>query len=194
MPNALDSEKFPPAEDNVIRGNEIFWNNFNFHAGAPFKPKESGVVPLVPIGTGLLLLGGRRNTVEDNKIFGNYAVGVGGDRGLPARRRTRRRARWSATSCATTTFGLGGTDRNGRELAYDGNGSGNCFGPNTGVSVTIPADGSTFAPCPFAGANAFDRDAQIQMIGLAGPAAVDAWIKHPHASRPGYAPLEVFEP
>ena len=42
VPNALDSEKFPPAEDNVIRGNEIFWNNFNFHKGAPFKIREEG--------------------------------------------------------------------------------------------------------------------------------------------------------
>ncbi len=60
----------------MIRGNEIFWNNFNFHEGAPFKPKSSGVVPLVPIGTGLLLLGGRRNLVEDNRVYGNYAMGV----------------------------------------------------------------------------------------------------------------------
>jgi hypothetical protein len=51
VPNALESEKFPPAEENVITGNDIFWNNFNFHAGAPFKLKKTGVVPLVPIGT-----------------------------------------------------------------------------------------------------------------------------------------------
>ena len=43
-------------------------------------------------------------------------------------------------------FGLGGTDLNGRDLAYDGNGTDNCFGGNTGVAVTIPADGSTLAP------------------------------------------------
>ena len=61
VPNALDSEKFPPAEDNVIRGNEIFWNNFNFHKGAPFKIREDGTAALVPVGTGVLLLGGRRN-------------------------------------------------------------------------------------------------------------------------------------
>ena len=193
VPNALDSERFPPAEDNVIRGNEIFWNNFNFHAGAPFKPKESGVVPLVPVGTGLLLLGGRRNTVEDNKIFGNYAVGAAAIEGFLLEQNPQARA-LVGNVVRDNDFGLGGTDRNGRELAYDGNGTGNCFGPNAGVSVTIPADGSTFAPCPFSGANAFNSDAQIQMIGLAGRAAVDAWIKHPHAARPGYAPLEVFEP
>ena len=33
VPNALDSEKYPPAEDNVIIDNDIFWNNFNFHTG-----------------------------------------------------------------------------------------------------------------------------------------------------------------
>ena len=35
VPNALDSEKYPPAENNVIIDNDIFWNNFNFHQGKP---------------------------------------------------------------------------------------------------------------------------------------------------------------
>ena len=65
-------------------------------------------------------------------------------------------------------FGLDGTDLNGRELAYDGNGTDNCFGGNTGVSVTIPADGSTLAACPFAGANAFSQPTKDQMLALAG--------------------------
>src|SRR5918994_978437 len=33
VPNALDSEKFPPPEENAIVDNDIFWNNFNFHRG-----------------------------------------------------------------------------------------------------------------------------------------------------------------
>jgi hypothetical protein len=193
VPNALDSEKFPPAEDNVIRGNEIFWNNFNFHERAPFKPKESGVVPLVPVGTGLLLLGGRRNTVEDNEVFGNFAVGVAAVEGFLLEDNPQARA-LAGNVVRGNEFGLGGTDRNGRELAYDGNGTANCFGPNDGVSVTIPAGGSTFVPCPFSGANTFDQDAQLQMIALAGKAAVSAWIKHPHAAKPGYEPLEIYEP
>ena len=42
-PNALDSEKFPPAEDNVIIDNDIFWNNFNFHQGnPPFERRDEG--------------------------------------------------------------------------------------------------------------------------------------------------------
>ena len=48
IPNALDSEKFPPAEDNIIRDNEIFWNNFNFHKGAPFKIATEGTSALAP--------------------------------------------------------------------------------------------------------------------------------------------------
>ena len=82
VPNALESEKFPPAEENVITDNDIFWNNFNFHAGAPFKPKKSGVVPLVPIGTGVLLLGGRGNRIEANRVFGNYLIGVAAIEGI----------------------------------------------------------------------------------------------------------------
>ncbi len=29
---------------------------------------------------------------------------------------------------------------------------------------------------------------------LAGEAAVAAWIKHPHAPKPGYTPLELYKP
>src|SRR5215207_7104896 len=76
VPNALDSEDFPPAEDNVIRDNDIFWNNFDFHKGAPFPIPSDGTAALIPVGTGVLLLGGRRNTVEDNRIYGNWQVGV----------------------------------------------------------------------------------------------------------------------
>ena len=51
-------------------------------------------------------------------------------------------------------FGAGGEDLNGRDLGYDGNGSDNCWGPNTGVQTTLPSDPSVFAACPFSGANA----------------------------------------
>ena len=193
VPNALDSEKFPPAEDNVIQGNEIFWNNFNFHVAAPFKPKASGVVPLVPVGTGLLLLGGRRNLVEGNTVYGNYTVGVAALQGFLAQENPQAQA-LVGNVVRGNAFGRDGTDLNGRDLAYDGNGNDNCFGANTGVAVTLPADGSTIAACPFAGANAFSSAAQNEMLALTGKAAVDGWIKHPHAPNPGVEPLEVYTP
>ena len=90
-------------------------------------------------------------------------------------------------------FGLGGTDLNGRELAYNGNGSGNCFGGNIGVSVTIPADGSTLTPCDPAGTNALNPGALNEMLALAGEASVAAVeLRHPHAPKPGYTPLELY--
>ena len=192
-PNALDSEKFPPAEDNIIRGNEIFWNNFNFHQGAPYVPHEEGAAQLAPVGTGVLLLGGRRNVVEDNRIYGNYAVGVALIEGILLQANPQARA-LVGNVVRNNAFGLDGTDLNGRELAYEGNGSDNCFSGNTGISVTIPADGSTLAACPFTGANAFSSAVQAEMLGLAGEAAVASWIKHPHAPKPGYEPLELYQP
>ncbi len=191
VPNALESEKFPPAEANVITGNDIFWNNFNFHEGAPFVPKKSGVVPLVPIGTGVLLLGGRTNRVEGNRVYGNYLVGVAAVEGILLDKTTEARA-LIGNRISGNAFGLGGEDRNGRDLGYDGNGSDNCWGPNSGVEATLPASGSVFAACPFSGANAFDRDAQNELVGYAGPNALTGWVKHPHKAKPGYTPLEVY--
>jgi hypothetical protein len=193
VPNALDSEKFPPAEDNVIRGNEIFWNNFDFHAGAPFKPKTSGVVPLVPVGTGIGLLGGRRIAIEQNQIYGNYTVGVAMVEGFLLEENPQARA-LEGNSVIGNSFGLNGADLNGHDLASDGNGSGNCFGGNAGVSSTVPADGSTIAACPFSGPNAFSSAAQQELASYLGEAAVPRWIKHPHAPKPGYEPLELYEP
>jgi hypothetical protein len=93
-----------------------------------------------------------------------------------------------------SSFGLSGTDLNGHDLASDGNGNGNCFGGNAGVTSTLPADGSTIAVCPFAGANAFSSAAQLELAGYLGAAAVPRWIKHPHAPKAGFTPLEVFTP
>ena len=192
VPNALESEKFPPAEQNVITDNDIFWNNFNFHAGAPFKPKKSGVVPLVPIGTGVLLLGGRGNLIEGNRIFGNYLVGAAAVEGILLDKTLEARA-LAANRINDNVFGSGGEDRNGRDLAYDGNGTGNCWGPNSGVQTTLPDNPAAFPACPFDGANTFDKAAQDQLLGFAGPSALNGWIKYPHKARSDAKPLEVFK-
>ena len=86
VPNALDSEKFPPPEGNAIVDNEIFWNNFNFHEGKPpfTPPAPQATGNLVPIGTGILLLGGRDHLIENNRIYGNFLDRGRGDRQHPA--------------------------------------------------------------------------------------------------------------
>src|SRR5215207_4653658 len=193
IPNALDSEKFPPAEDNVIADNDIFWNNFDFHKGAPFPIREEGTAAIAPVGTGIVLLGGRRNIVEDNEIYGNWGIGVALIQGILLEKNLQA-VDLVGNEVRDNGFGLGGTDLNGRELAYNGNGSGNCFSGNTGVSVTIPADGSTFPACPFTGANTFNAAAFAEMLNLAGEASVAGWKRHPHADKPGFEPLELYTP
>jgi hypothetical protein len=193
VPNALDSEKFPPPENNVITDNEIFWNNFNFHKGhPPFKVRTDGTAALAPVGTGILLLGGRGNLIEDNKIYGNYLTGVAAIDGILLQKNPaaisldRNRVR-------DNQFGLGGTDLNGRDISYDGSGSDNCFSL-VGVTSTFPADHSTFAGC--GGKNAFSQPVRDTMLSWIGENALKAWDpnRHPHPAKPGYTPLEVFNP
>jgi hypothetical protein len=189
VPNALDSEKFPPPEDNEIIDNDIFWNNFNYHAGKPpFAVRENTTAALVPVGTGVLLLGGRGNRIENNRIHGNYLAGVAAIEGILLEKHPDARD-LQRNLVRNNQFGLGGTDINGHDLMYDGNGSDNCFSMD-GVSSTFPADGSTFAGC--VGPNAFSKSVQDQMLTFTGKNALNGWVKHPHPAKAGYTPLEVF--
>jgi Periplasmic copper-binding protein (NosD) len=190
VPNTLDSEKFPPPSDNVISGNDVFWNNFNYYLGAPFKKEKTqvGDVPY-PVGVGILLYGGHNNTITGNNVYGNWLTGVGGIQAVTLKEPALQTL--IGNKVTNNTFGLGGKDLNGYDLYYDGDGSDNCFGPNTGVPTMLPADGSTFAACPFTGANAFNSAAQLAAFGWAGNSDHEAaWQRHPHVSKAGYLPLE----
>jgi hypothetical protein len=190
VPNALDSEKYPPPEDNVIINNDIFWNNFNYHTGKPpFAVRENTTAALAPVGTGVLLLGGRGNRIENNRIHGNFLAGVAAIEGIllvenPDAKSLQRNV------VRNNQFGLNGTDTNGNDLMYDGNGTDNCFSLD-GVNSTFPADRSTFAGC--GGANAFSKSVQDQMLTYTGANALNGWVKHAHPAKKGYTPLEVFE-
>ncbi len=189
VPNALDSEKYPPAEGNVIIDNDIFWNNFNFHQGKPpFAVRNEGTAALVPIGTGILLLGGRGNRIENNRIYGNFLTGVAAVEGILLAKNPQARS-LERNIVRNNVFGLNGTDVNGSDVMYDGNGTDNCFSMD-GVTSTFPADRSTFAAC--SGPNPFSPTVQQQMTGFIGEGALKAWNKHPHPAKPGYTPLEVF--
>jgi parallel beta helix pectate lyase-like protein len=191
VPNALDSEKYAPPEDNVITDNDVFWNNFNYYMGAPFKLRKQATSTPYPVGVGILLFGGRRNVVTNNRVYGNYLVGIGALKQILLKQADA--ADLIGNQVMNNTFGLGGADLNGRELFYDGTGSNNCFGPNVGVQNTTPANGDTFVPCPFTGANTFDSAAQSEAINWSLDATHEAnWIKHPHAPKPGLTPLEHY--
>ena len=192
VPNALTSEKYPPEEDNIITENDIFWNNFNYYKDAPFPLRDAAkeATPY-PIGVGVLLFGGRRNVITKNNIYGNYLMGVGALQQLLLQDESAKDL--IGNEVRDNAFGLNGTDLNGRDLFYDGNGSDNCFGPNVGVQVTVPANASTMVPCPFKGANTFDSAAQTEAVNWAlDPDHEKYWVKHPHAAKPGYTPLEDY--
>ena len=195
VPNSLDSELFPPNEDNTISGNRVFWNNFNYYLGAPFKKAKTevaaGEIPF-PVGVGVLLFGGRGNKVSNNQIYGNWLAGFAmldafqlkavGDRQLMNNQIT------------NNVFGLGGTDLNGRDIAYDGGGTGNCFDGNQGVTTVFPADGSTIVSCTTPPTpTTFVESARTEALSWAvDPNHESGWIPHEHAPLPGLTPIEHF--
>ena len=106
-----------------IADNEIFWNNFNFHQGKPpFTVREEGTAALVPIGTGILLLGGRGNRVENNRIYGNYLGGVAAIDGFLVTKNPEA-VSLDRNIVRNNAFGLNGTDANGYDIVYDGSGN-----------------------------------------------------------------------
>ncbi len=191
VPNALDSEKFPPPERNVIVDNEIFWNNFNFHEGNPpfTRPRPTATGNLVPLGTGILLLGGRDHLIENNKIYGNFLTGIAAIDGILLQENPLA-VSLDRNIVRNNQFGLNGTDANGRDVAYDGSGSDNCF-TLAATDTTFPADRSTIANC--AGANGLNSDARNQMLAWTGQGALAGWAAHPHPAKPGFKPLEKFD-
>jgi hypothetical protein len=189
VPNALDSEKYPPPEHNVIVDNDIFWNNLNFHIGhPPFRVDEDSVVAtMVPIGTGIVLLGGRENRVENNRIFGNYLGGVGAIDGVFLEENPRAKS-FDRNIVKGNQFGLGGTDTNGHDIVYDGSGSDNCF---TLAPTDTVLDRAAVSTC--SGKNPFSQSTQNEMLGWIGANATKGWRKpFGHPAKKGYKPLEMF--
>jgi len=197
IPNSLDSERFPPNVDNRITGNKVFWNNFNYYLGAPFKKKKTEIsstdIPY-PVGGGILLHGGRGNQVSNNQIFGNWLAGFAMIAGFQLKRATQQPL--LNNQITNNAFGLGGTDLNGRDIGYEGGGSGNCFAGNTGVTSTFPADGSTIVPCTTPPTpNVFDQAARDQVIAwLVATDHEAAWVPHDHAPQAGLTPIEHWPP
>jgi hypothetical protein len=191
-PNALDSEKYVPAEDNVITNNDIFWNNFNYYRGAPFKPKTFGGNYNLPPGIGILMLGADRTKVTGNRIFGNYLVGIGMVIDFTLQKPENKKYREPVGNQITgNDFGLGGNDLNARDLAYDGTGRRNCMQDNVFRSPNLPADENTFHQCPGPDENHQDNSVLAEGLKwLQDDTHEKYWIKHPHAAHKGYNVLE----
>jgi hypothetical protein len=137
---------------------------------------------------GILLYGGHGNVVQNNNVYGNWLTGVAGIQAITLKESNLQTL--TGNKVLGNRFGLNGTDLNGYDLYYDGDGSDNCWASNTGVATMLPANGSTFAACPFTGANAFDANTQQTAFNWAvNPNHESAWQQHPHVTKKGYLPL-----
>jgi hypothetical protein len=192
VPNALDSEKFAPDEDNVIADNDVFWNNFNYRQGAPFVVKPAATGFDYPPGTGIVVFGGRRNIVQNNRVYGNWLSGISVLKQFILKQADA--ADTVGNKVQGNKLGLGGSDLNGYDLFYDGSGSDNCFSDNDLHSPNIPADNHTMVACPFTGANAYDADLDTQVAHWVVDAPGAHWVRHDHTAKPGYTPLENWTP
>jgi parallel beta-helix repeat protein len=193
VPNALDSEKWPPAEDNVITRNEVFWNNFNYYKGAPWPPRTTAVKGSIPfpVGVGILLFGGRDTKVTGNKVFGNWLGGVALVQALTLKNAADGTLKNNEVS--GNVFGAGGQDLNGIDIAYTGDGTGNCFGNNTGANRNLPADPSFFPACAPGIVNTAAPEALKTLLdATVNPDKEAAWVRGPHISVPGVTPLETY--
>jgi hypothetical protein len=196
VPNMLSTEKYPPEEDNLIAGNDIFWNNFNYFRGAPFRRKKGTQDAggfAYPVGTGVLLFGGRRNVLTRNRIYGNYLVGVGLVPQVVLAQSKQKSLRAASVIVGNqvrgNSYGLGGADPNGRDVFAEGSGRGNCI--DEAGPLRAPVGASTFRPCPFHGANTADPAALATGVSwVAAPDHEKFWIRSPHKAKPGYTPLE----
>ena len=192
VPNALDSEEYPPAENNVIRDNDIFWNNFDVYRKAPFKPNR-GDDFLYPPGAGIVVFSGRGHVIENNRIDGNFLAGTALVPNVFLKAKDAVDLKDNAVR--NNAFGAGGADRNGRDLVYTGNGTGNCFQGNTGVETTLPADPAMFPACP--GPDNQDDGATLGQVASWGvgeqPKYRENWIVREHPARAGITPLVDFD-
>jgi hypothetical protein len=192
VPNALDSERFPPPDQNVIADNDIFWNNFNYFKGAPFQVRQGAKGLAYPVGTGVLLYGSRNTTIENNRVWGHFLVGIGAVDAIELRDPDEAAIR--GVTVRDNAMGRDGTDLNNYDLFYPGSVSGedrdNCFSGNTGVQKTLPLTGATMMPCPFTGPIPRDQSAFGSAIGwLSDPTHEAAWVVHDHPPFDGITPL-----
>lgn len=163
VPNTLDSEGFEPNGWNVIEGNDVFWNNYNyFLAGSAFKTISGGLGEVggatvnYPTGTGIVLYGGDHNVVKKNRVFGNYKWGIASFSG-PGELYVANEGDDAINlnnQIVGNVLGREGADPNGEyDIWNDASGGGNCWAGNSANSSFAPGNGSTplaaiYPACP----------------------------------------------
>jgi hypothetical protein len=137
-----------------------------------------------PAGTGIFLLSGRDNVFENNRVHGNFLMGLGVAQNpflKSASVQELQRNRFTGN-----VFGANGADKNGRDAVYTTNGVGNCFSNNPGMAVTVPSDPAAFPACPNPGAGPQSGEgfAALADWGVAGNYR-KGWLPQAHAPGAG---------
>lgn len=192
VPNALDSERFPPPQENVISDNDVFWNNFNYFRGAPFEVRQGAKGLNYPVGTGILLYGSQGTTIENNRVFGHFLVGIGAVDAIELS--DPEKAAIRDVTVRGNAFGRDGTDLNNVDLFYTGTiraeNRNVCFAGNTGVQKTVPADGATMKECPYRGPIGNNGEAFGTALRWISDTTHEAgWVVRDHPPYEGITPL-----
>ena len=151
VPNITMGEHWPAPSFNTYTDNDIYGNNFNYYEGAPF-PSSTGQLgggASYPVGIGILLFGSQDSEVSKNRIWGNKLAGVaainpsilikssgnwkrlcGNDNSLttPDCLQLKDSAELKRNKIFGNAFGRLGLNRNGRDITYANEGTGNCIG------------------------------------------------------------------
>jgi hypothetical protein len=162
-----------PQNHALFEHNLIHSNNSNYYqyvhdgtCGRAFlvQGMEKGVVcpaVQVPVGTGVLVIGGNYNLFRDNWVYDNWKIGIvqtwapgvaRGDNRLEAQGESSHFNRYLANHMGVDATGA--RLPNGLDYFWDGQGAGNCW-------QTAPADTvepTTFPACPEAGQHRYLSD------------------------------------
>ena len=175
----------------------MFWNNFNYYLGAPFKKKKTEIsstdIPF-PVGGGIILHGGRGNQVSDNQIFGNWLSGFVMIAAFQLKRATQRPLLNNQITNNDVRPRRNRPQRPRHRLRRRR--LRQLLRRQPGVTSTFPPDGSTIVPCTTPPTpNVFDQAARDEGIGwLVATDHEAAWVPHDHAPQAGLTPIEHWPP
>ena len=167
VPNITMGEHWPAPSFNTYTDNDIYGNNFNYYAGAPF-PSSSGQLgggASYPVGIGILLFGSQDSEVSKNRVWGNKLAGVSminpsiliktstnwkklcganNDVNSADCNQLKDSAELKRNKIFGNVFGRASANRNGRDITYANEGIGNCIG-GTGTKANKTGGGSQTA-------------------------------------------------
>ncbi|MGH2756707.1 MAG: right-handed parallel beta-helix repeat-containing protein [Actinomycetota bacterium] len=155
-----------PQNNLVFERNKVYNNNFNpYLTTSDVEATVFAEFAFIPVGTGVFLLSGNFNTVQNNQFWNNdrYGLWLGSGYGLilgptgPETTREPRTTPWmsSELTIAGNFFNSPeGDDPNGIDIAWDGLGTGTCFEENyRAPGVPATTDAAFLPPCMVPGIN-----------------------------------------